>query len=96
MDAVLNAVQKDELPEKVHTSGYSCFSKVAVPKPAISALSEIYKVKNIVSPPFPLVETEKTWALVEANGTTLQEADYKFHEAKVRLQRICQGGTQQW
>ena len=93
VEAMLNAVVKDELPKKVQMSGYSCFSKVVVPKPDVFVLPEIYKVPSIVSPPFPFDETETSCALVETHGVTLQDAQFKFREAKKHLQSICHGGT---
>ncbi len=91
-EVTLNAVLKGELPKKASLSGYSCFSKVTVPKPALSALPEIYQLRDVISPPFPFAETGAACSLVEAHGAKLQDAQLNLHEAKERLQRICHGG----
>lgn len=92
-EVMLNAVLDGELPKKTSLSGYACFSKVSLPKPAASALPEIYPLKEVVSPPFPFAGDVDVCALVEAHGAKLQDAQLNLREAKERLQRICHGGT---
>lgn len=92
-EVMLNAVLEGELPKKTSLSGYACFSKVSLPKPAASALSEIYPLKEVVSPPFPFAEAVDACSLVEAHGAKLQDAQLNLREAKERLQRICHGGA---
>jgi len=91
-EAILNAVLKGKLPTKVQISGYSCFSKIAVAKPVVSALPEIYKMNSVVSPPFPFSEADEACAFVEAHGATFQNALNEFREAKENLQNMCHGG----
>lgn len=92
-EALLNAVLKGKLPENVRTSGYACFSKIAVPNPAVAALQESYKMCEVVSPPFPVANGGAACALVESHGATVQEAMLRFGEAKKHLQLIISGGT---
>ena len=89
--AILNAVLSSELPKGVTLSGYSCFSKIKLPKPRYSILPKIYKTPSIISPPFPLKEAENACALVEADEITLPRARRKLQEAKECLIQICQG-----
>jgi hypothetical protein len=92
-EAIFNVALKNKLPKKIHTSGYSCFSKVILPKPTFSALPEIYKMSNVASPPFPLATADVSCAIIEAHDATLHAAQLKFREAKERLQQICHGGA---
>lgn len=91
-EALLDAVLKSKLPKDAGTSGYSCFSKVAVPNPSVTALQKSFKIQQIVSPPFNLKDENEALALVESHGATIQDARFKLGEAKKGLQRLCRGG----
>lgn len=91
-EALLDAVLKSKLPKDAGTSGYSCFSKVAVPNPSVAALQKSFKIQEVVSPPFNLKDENEALALVESHGATIQDARFKLGEAKKGLQRLCRGG----
>lgn len=88
---IVNAVLKGKLQDAATLSGYSCFSKITLPKPPHSVLSEIYKTPAVISPPFPLPGEERACALLEAHGITLPKARRNLQEAKEQLIQICQG-----
>jgi predicted ATP-grasp superfamily ATP-dependent carboligase len=83
--AIIDAILKRELPTHIQSCGYAYFSKVEMPNPQIYALEKIYRMNEVVSPPFPVSENGAASALLASHGTTLKEATLKFREAKKRV-----------
>ncbi|MCX8150277.1 MAG: ATP-grasp domain-containing protein [Candidatus Bathyarchaeota archaeon] len=91
--AILDAVLNGDLPKNHTLAGYSCFSKITLPKPHYSVLSKIFEMSSIVSPPFLFPEVEHVCAILEAHEMTLLHAQRKLQEVKKQLIQICQGDT---
>jgi predicted ATP-grasp superfamily ATP-dependent carboligase len=89
--AIVDAVVNGKLPEAPTLSGYSCFSKITLPKPPLSALPLIYKMPGVISPPFPLQGEKQACALLEAHGITVFQAHRNLQEAKEQLIHACKG-----
>jgi predicted ATP-grasp superfamily ATP-dependent carboligase len=83
--AIVNAVLKHELPGDTRSCGYTYFSKVETPNPQIGALQKVYRINEVVSPPFPVSENGAASALIASYGATLKEAKSRFREAKKRV-----------
>lgn len=90
--SMINAVLRRELPTNVQVVGSAVYSKVQTTEPTTEALKEIYKIKEVVTPPFPVFGTGEAHALIVAHGTTLNEAMSSFHEAKECLLSITYRG----
>jgi predicted ATP-grasp superfamily ATP-dependent carboligase len=86
--AIINATLENKLPANNQSRGYAVFSKVQTLKPATAALQETYSLSGVVSPPFPVADSDVACALVLSHGATLEEAKAEFHEAKKRLRSI--------
>jgi predicted ATP-grasp superfamily ATP-dependent carboligase len=86
--ALIDAKFKQKLPENVRSLGYVFFSKVKVPSPNPLILSKIYKLDEVVSPPFPLLDNESAYALLASYSTRLKNAETAFYRAKKRLLSI--------
>ena len=83
--AIINAVVNHELPKQTESRGYTCFSKVETPNPQISKLQKIYRMKEVVSPPFPVSETDGASALIASYGAIPEETEKRCREAKKRV-----------
>ena len=94
--AIINVVLKKELPTKVESCGFTYFSKVKTPIPSTRALQETYMMERIVSPPFPVSESNMPSALILSYGDTLQEATVRFSEAKSCILNSLSRGKQRW
>ena len=86
--AIIDAVFRRRLPENVQTEGYAFFSKVKVP-PACQIFSETHKLKEIVSPPFPIVTEEPAYAFLATYSDWLEDAQTAFYIAKENLLKLC-------
>jgi predicted ATP-grasp superfamily ATP-dependent carboligase len=84
-DAIAAAALNGELPNSTAISGYACFSKIETSNPETALLQKVYDFSEVVSPPFPVAEYEKSCALVSGEGNTLDEAQFMFEEAKKRV-----------
>jgi len=89
--AIIDAVLRRRLPENMQRAGYAYFSKVKVP-PVCQVLSETYRLKEIVSPPFPTVIDEPAYALLSTHSNRLENAQTAFYRAKRRLLKLCHTG----
>ncbi|MBN1245460.1 ATP-grasp domain-containing protein [Candidatus Bathyarchaeota archaeon] len=83
--AIVNAVLKRELPRHSKSCGCTYFSKVETPNPTVDALETTYRIDEIVSPPFPVIDNGAASALIASYGATLNEATSRFREAKKRV-----------
>jgi tyramine---L-glutamate ligase len=84
-EALVSAVLKGALPAIIENEGFACFSKVETSKPTMEAFQKVSRLSNVVSPPFPLNEKEKSIALLLGEGNTLNDAKLHLEEAKKRL-----------
>jgi hypothetical protein len=87
--AVIDAALKGRLPKNQTTKGCVFFSKVKVAPPTRQALKETYKLKEVVSPPFPIVSDKPACALVAAYSDSPEKAKALFHKARRRLLNLC-------
>jgi predicted ATP-grasp superfamily ATP-dependent carboligase len=83
--AIVDAVLKREPPTHIQNCGCAYFSKVETAKPTVDALQATYRMREVVSPPFPVAETGVASALIASYGATWQEASLRFREAKKRV-----------
>jgi predicted ATP-grasp superfamily ATP-dependent carboligase len=83
--AIIDSVLEYKLPRNNESGGYAFFSKVETPKPTIEALQKTYRMREVVSPPFPVSDADTAHALVLSHRATLKAAMSGFHEAKKRL-----------
>ena len=88
-EAIINAVTGRRLPSNSQNRGYAFFSKVQVPSlPQIA--SEAYRLKDVVSPPFP-IEENTAYALIAASSSSIGGAKSAFYRAKKRLLKLYGG-----
>ena len=91
-EALVNAVLEGKLPAKCEINGFVCFSKVESPKPTVNAFQKAAKISEVVSPPFPLNNSNKSCSLVAGKGESLDDSGLRFEEAKKRLLNIISRG----
>jgi predicted ATP-grasp superfamily ATP-dependent carboligase len=84
-DAIAKAALKNDLPTKAALSGFACFTKIETPKADLDVLDRLYELHDVVSPPFPVQDSEVGCALVSAEGNSLEEACLLLEEAKKRV-----------
>lgn len=89
--AIIEAVVEGKLPKKIQNTGYSFFSKIKVPATSSQPIAQIYNMKEVVSPPFPVQENEPNYALVAVDSTTNNGAKSAFYRAKKRLIDLYDG-----
>ncbi len=90
-EAIVDAVIRRKLPKNVQPRGYAFFSKVEVPSdPQI--IAETYKLKNVVSPPFPIKENKTAYALIATSSTSPRGAQSAFYRTKKRLLKLYRRG----
>jgi hypothetical protein len=89
--AIVNAVIRRKLPKNVQTRGYALFSKVEVPSdPQI--IAETYKIKDVISPPFPIEENRTAYALIATSSSSPRGAQSAFYRTKKRLLSLYRRG----
>jgi predicted ATP-grasp superfamily ATP-dependent carboligase len=82
--AIADAVFERKLPKDSQRRGYAFFSKVEVPlHPQI--LGETCRLKDVISPPFPIAGNQSAYALLVASSTSLKGAQSAFYRSKKRL-----------
>jgi tyramine---L-glutamate ligase len=91
-EALINAVLNRKLPPEREINGFIYFSKVETAKPSVSAFEKAAKISEVVSPPFPLDDTDRACSLVAGQGESLDNSRLKFEEAKKRLLNIMTRG----
>jgi predicted ATP-grasp superfamily ATP-dependent carboligase len=95
--AIVEAVLERKLPQNDGSTGYAYFSKVKTAKPTDEALQKSYKIREVVSPPYPVSDGGEAYALLSSHGATVQKAKMGFDEAKKRLLgMIGDGGKRRW
>ena len=84
--AILDAAINHNLPaadEKI--DGCACFSKVKTTALSDNALRQTFRLKNLISPPFPISENSTSFGIISSKGATSQEANLRLEKAKRRL-----------
>jgi predicted ATP-grasp superfamily ATP-dependent carboligase len=89
-EAIVDAVIGRELPKNVQCRGYAFFSKVEVP-PRRQIIEETYKIKEVISPPFPIKGNKSAYALIATVSTSPKGAESAFYRTKKRLLNLYQG-----
>lgn len=92
--AIIEAALKERLPEKVTTKGYVFFSKVKIP-PMAKVFKAIYKLEDVVSPPFPAASDGQACVLIAAHEDSEEKAEATFHKAEKHLLRLF-GKKSKW
>ena len=81
-----------QTPNFFERTGFVCFSKVETPKPTLRAFQKAAQLKEVISPPFPLDDSNGSCALVAGQASSVDNARLRFEEAKKRLTNIiCRG-----
>jgi len=83
--AIIDTVLLGRLPEKIQPLGFAAFQKVETPIPKPEKLRSLYRLGFVASPPFPISQNDKAYALIEAHASTLKAAMSKFYRVKRRL-----------
>ena len=91
-EALINAVLNRKLPPKREINGFVYFSKVETAKPSVSAFKKAAEISEVVSPPFPLDDSDRACSLVVGQGESLDNSWLRFEEAKKRLLNIISRG----
>jgi predicted ATP-grasp superfamily ATP-dependent carboligase len=87
-EALVDAVSKGILPQKVESRSHTCFLKVQTPKPTVAAFKKAAELPAVVAPPFPLDGKEESFAIVIGEGASSAEAATRLEEAKKQLQNL--------
>jgi hypothetical protein len=85
-EAIVDAVIGRKLPKNVQSRGYSFFSKAEIPNPQV--ITETYKLKDVISPPFPIEGNKSAYALIATFSTSPKGAETAFYRTKKRLLKI--------
>jgi len=92
-EEIVKAVLKGNLHADSENNGYVYFSKYETCKPTNNAFQTIAQMKEVVSPPFPLSDSQKACALISAHGDSLENAKEKLEEAKKHVLSIISRGN---
>jgi predicted ATP-grasp superfamily ATP-dependent carboligase len=88
--AIVDAVIRRKLPKNMQNRGYAFFSKVEVPSRR-QIIAETYKLKDVISPPFPIEGNKSAYALLATVSTSPKGAKSAFYRAKKRLLNLYRG-----
>jgi len=89
-EAIVDATIGRKLPKNVQSRCYSFFSKVEVP-PSPQIITETYKLKEVISPPFPIKGNKSAYALIATVSTSPKGAESAFYRTKKRLLKLYGG-----
>jgi predicted ATP-grasp superfamily ATP-dependent carboligase len=81
-DSLVNAALKGELPTTAAFGGFAVFSKVETVKPDVVALERLFAISGVVSPPFPILDSDSACAFVSGEGSSIDIASLRLEEAK--------------
>jgi predicted ATP-grasp superfamily ATP-dependent carboligase len=87
--AIIDAAMFGRLPEKIQTLGFAVFQKVETPVPKQEKLQSFYRLGFVATPPFPINQNDKAYALIEAHAATLKAAMSKFYRVKRLLLKMA-------
>jgi tyramine---L-glutamate ligase len=82
---LLNSISKEKISRNMGNYGFSCFSKIEVLNPTENALKASYEKVEVISPPFPMNNQAKAYAMVAGYGDSLEDAGLQLEEAKRRF-----------
>jgi predicted ATP-grasp superfamily ATP-dependent carboligase len=85
--ALFDAVFGRKLPKIGQRQGYAFFSKAELPL-SPQKIAETYKMKEVMSPPFPIAGNQSAYALLATRSTSLMGAKLAFHRAQKRLLKL--------
>lgn len=85
--SIVEATIKRELPKDIQQNNYVFFSKVKVPL-CPQLITETYKMKDVVSPPFPVEGNEVLYSLVATSSKNSKGAQSAFYGVKNRLLKL--------
>jgi hypothetical protein len=80
------------LPEKVECSGYASILKLKVAAPADEVLLKTYGIKEVISPPFPVMCDGSAYALLVSHCAKLTDTRTGLFEARRHLLDAFHGG----
>ena len=83
--AIIDAVLVHRLPENVRCSGYASHLKVKIAVPTKEILTNIYGMKEVISPPFPVTGDKSAYALLASRGAKLKDTETGLFKAKSHL-----------
>lgn len=86
-EALVNATLQRKLPKNVQHRGYTYFSKVEVASNS-EIISKTYKLKDLISPPFPIENSKPAVALIASSSISSKGAQTAFYRTKKRLLKI--------
>jgi predicted ATP-grasp superfamily ATP-dependent carboligase len=89
-EAIVDATIGRKLPKNVRSRGYSFFSKAEIP-PSPQIITETYKLKEVISPPFPIEENKSAYALIATVSASPEGAESAFYRTKKRLLKLYGG-----
>jgi hypothetical protein len=89
-ETIINAAIRRKLPSTIQKKGYVLFAKVQVPS-LPQRINETYRLKNVISPPFPIQENI-AFALIATSSGSTRGAKSKFYRTKKRLLKIYSRG----
>ncbi len=84
-DALVCAALKGELPRTSGFSGFAVFSKVETSKPDIAALEKISSIPSVISPPFPILDSDSACTFILGEGDSIDTANMQLEEAKKKV-----------
>jgi tyramine---L-glutamate ligase len=84
-EALVNSILKGVLPTKPETTGYVAFSKLSISKLSVKSFKETVQMREVVSPPFPLENTEEPCGLIVGQGNSMELAKLQLEEAKKQV-----------
>ncbi len=88
---IIDAALEQKLPQNVQSKGYAVFSKVRVP-PTHRVFKETCRLKEIISPPFPVAFDEPAYALLAVHSDRLENAQMAFYRARKSLLKLFDRG----
>jgi predicted ATP-grasp superfamily ATP-dependent carboligase len=72
-EIIFDSVINGKLPQSFHISYHTFFSKISLPVVNSKSLKEISSIKDVVSPPFPLLKN-KSYGLIVSRGKNIHDA----------------------
>ncbi|MFQ5710477.1 MAG: ATP-grasp domain-containing protein, partial [Candidatus Geothermarchaeales archaeon] len=90
--AVVDAGLEGKLPGGLRHIGHAYFSKIAVQKPSLETLKNIYGMEGVAVPPFPIPSEERAYAIIVTHASTVEEAEGRFRAAEARLESTLSKG----
>jgi tyramine---L-glutamate ligase len=87
-EALINAIRKQALPQKIGNQGVACFSKLEVPKSPLHIFRQIAQLEEVISPPYSVEDSSDACVLLMGYGADLESARLRLEEAKKNLLNI--------